>query len=493
MAQIELLDEVTKFIHGSPKMVIGGKPADAVSSQTFESVDPSTGEAFVEVPRGGPEDIDNAVAAARASFEDKRWRGLRPGKRAEILFKIGDLIKRNSAELTQVEALDAGKPLKLASGEVWSAGDVFRYYSGWPTKFFGETDPTDDDLFVYTLREPMGVCGGIIPWNYPLVMASWKIAPALAFGNSIVLKPAEQTPLTALRLAQLCQEAGVPDGVVNVVTGFGEEAGQVLAAHPDVDKIAFTGSTEVGRKILHASEGNLKRVTLELGGKSPNIVFADANLKRASRGSMLGVFVNSGQVCTAGTRILVEKDVHDDFLESLVEATRSMKVGPAFQDDSVIGPLVSQDQYDRVSGYIDIGKSEGAELLSGGGSPSGLNEGYFLEPTIFAGVRNDMRIAQEEIFGPVASVIEVADVDEAVALANQTPYGLAAAVWTQDITKAHKVARGIKAGTVWVNTYGLFDPSASFGGYKQSGYGRELGKHSIDTYTQSKTVWVNLK
>jgi acyl-CoA reductase-like NAD-dependent aldehyde dehydrogenase len=490
---VELIPEVTKFVEGSPKMMIGGRSIEAESGDTFEVIDPATGRELTHVPRGGQADVDAAVAAAREAFDDKRWSGLRPGKRSEILFKVGELIKRNIPELTQIEALDAGKPVSLASGEIWSAGEVFRYYSGWPTKTYGETNPSDDSMFIYSLREPVGVCGGIIPWNFPLVMAAWKVAPALAFGNTVVLKPAEQTPLTALRLAELCGEAGVPDGVVNVVTGFGEEAGQALAQHHDVDKVAFTGSTEVGRKILHASEGNLKRVTLELGGKSPNIVFADANMKRASKGSMMGVFVNSGQVCTAGTRILVESSVHDDFVTSLVDATSSMKLGNPLEEDTGMGPVVSQEQLDRVTGYIDIGRSEGAEVVAGGERQEDLGEGYFVQPTVFAGVRNDMRIAQEEIFGPVAAVIEVGDVDEAIAIANDTIYGLAAAVWTNDVTKAHRVARGIKAGTVWVNTTGLFDPAVSFGGYKQSGFGRELGKHSLEAYTENKSVWVNLK
>jgi acyl-CoA reductase-like NAD-dependent aldehyde dehydrogenase len=490
---VELIPEVTKFVEGSPKMMIGGRSTEAESGDTFEVIDPATGRKLTQVPRGGQADVDAAVSAAREAFDDKRWSGLRPGKRSEILFKVGELIKRNIPELTQLEALDAGKPVSLASGEIWSAGEVFRYYSGWPTKIYGETNPSDESMFIYSLREPVGVCGGIIPWNFPLVMASWKVAPALAFGNTVVLKPAEQTPLTALRLAELCGEAGVPDGVVNVVTGFGEEAGQALAQHHDVDKIAFTGSTEVGRKILHASEGNLKRVTLELGGKSPNIVFADANMKRASKGSMMGVFVNSGQVCTAGTRILVERSIHDDFVASLVDATSSMKLGNPLEDDTGMGPVVSQEQLDRVTGYIDIGRSEGAEVVAGGERREDLGDGYFVQPTVFAGVRNDMRIAQEEIFGPVAAVIEVSDVDEAIAVANDTIYGLAAAVWTNDVTKAHRVARGIKAGTVWVNTTGLFDPAVSFGGYKQSGFGRELGKHSLEAYTENKSVWVNLK
>ena len=493
MAQAELLPEVTKFIEGPPKLTIDGKSVDATSGKTFEVYDPSTGKVFCEVPRADVTDVDSAVSAARRAVDDRRWSGLRPGKRSDVLNKIADLIRKNSNELAQLEALDSGKPLQLASGEMWAAAEAFKYFAGWPSKVYGETNPTEDDMFVYTLREPVGVCGGIIPWNFPLIMASWKIAPALAFGNAIVLKPAEQTPLTALRLAELCLEAGVPDGVVNVLSGFGEDAGAAIAHHTDIDKVTFTGSTEVGRKILHASEGNLKRVTLELGGKSPNIVFSDANLKHASMGSMFGVFLNSGQVCTAGTRILVEKDVHDEFVDALVGATQTLKVGAALEEGTGMGPVVSKEQLERVTGYIDIGRSEGAEVATGGETPTDLGDGYFVQPTVFTGVRNDMRIAQEEIFGPVVAVIEVDDVDEAIRVANDTIYGLASAVWTKDISKAHKVARGIKAGTVWINTYGLYDPSVSFGGYKQSGFGRDLGLHSMEAFTETKSVWVSLK
>jgi acyl-CoA reductase-like NAD-dependent aldehyde dehydrogenase len=492
MAQTELLPEVTKFIE-APKMTIDGKSVEATSGDSFEVFDPSTGQVLTEVPRAGIPDVDSAVAAARRAVDDRRWSGIRPGKRSDILNKVAELIKKNSNELAQLESIDSGKPLQLASGEMWAAAECFKYFAGWPTKVFGETNPTEDNMFVYSLREPVGVCGGIIPWNFPLIMASWKVAPALAFGNAIILKPAEQAPLTALRLAELCLEAGVPDGVVNVLSGFGEEAGAALAQHTDVDKISFTGSTEVGRKILHASEGNLKRVTLELGGKSPNIVLADANLKHASKGSMFGVFLNTGQACTAGTRILVEKSVHDDFVDQLIQATASMKVGPALEEGTGMGPVISKEQLERVTGYIAIGRSEGAEVATGGECPSDLGDGYYVQPTVFTGVTNDMRIAQEEIFGPVVAVIPVDDVDDAIRVGNDTIYGLGSAVWTNDISKAHRVARGLKAGTVWVNTYGLYDPSVSFGGYKQSGFGRDLGLHAMEAFTETKSVWVSLR
>lgn len=493
MAQVELLPEVVKLLESGPKMVVGGRPVEAASGETFDVLDPSTGKKLTRVPRAGTEDVDAAVAAARAAFEDKRWRGLRPGKQTQILTKLADLLKKNLTELAQLETLDAGKPIAHATGEILAAAEHFRYYAGWTTKLYGSTVPAGEDLLVYTLREPVGVCAGIIPWNYPIIMAARKIAPALAAGNTIVLKPAEQTPLTALRLGELCLEAGVPEGVVNVLSGFGEDAGWTLAQHPDVDKVTFTGSTEVGRKILHASEGNLKRVTLELGGKSPNIVFADADLRRATKAAMLGVFLNAGQICTAGTRVLVERSVHDEFVDTLVGATSKMKVGPGLDEETVMGPVVSEAQLERVTGYIDIGKSEGAEVVTGGGRPAGAEGGYFVEPTIFAGVDNNMKIAQEEIFGPVAAVIPVDDVDQALEIANGTIYGLAAAVWTRDVAKAHRVARGIKAGTVWVNTYGLYDPGVAYGGYKQSGFGRENGFEALEGFTQAKAVWVNLK
>ena len=488
----KLLPETREFLERPPRMYVGGAWTGAGSGGEMDVIDPATARVIARVPRASKSDIDAAVAAACEAHEDGRWRNLRLSKRTEILFEIGRRIKKDIPRLSQLESLDAGKPIKLASGECYAAGDAFSYYAGWVTKVYGETNPSDGRLFTYTLREPMGVCAGITPWNFPIIMAAWKIAPALAFGNTIVLKPAEQSPLTALALAQICRETGVPEGVVNVVTGEGPEAGAALAAHPDVDKVAFTGSTEVGRSIVEASKRNLKRVTLELGGKSPNIVFPDADMRRAASGSMCGVFVNSGQMCTAGTRILVEEDIHDEFAESLVAATEKMPLGPPLDERTGMGPVISAEQYDRVLGYIQIGREEGAEVATGGGPADEFGEGYFVKPTVFTGVTADMRIAREEIFGPVAAVMPFSDADEAVEIANDTEYGLAAAVWTGNLTTAHRVSRGLKAGTVWINTAGLFDSMVSFGGYKQSGYGRELGAHSVEAYTQVKSVWINM-
>ncbi|MCA1830477.1 MAG: aldehyde dehydrogenase family protein, partial [Actinobacteria bacterium] len=388
-----------------------------------------------------------------------------------------------------LDTLDNGKPINFAIGEAIHVAMVLRYYAGWADKIYGETNPTAADQFIYTLREPIGVCAQIIPWNFPSAMFAWKVAPALAFGNCTVLKPAEETPLSALYMAKLAQEAGIPDGVLNILTGDGPTTGAALVdAH--VDKIAFTGSTEVGKIIMQAAAKNLARVTLELGGKSPNIVFPDADFATAVPGSAFGIFFNSGQVCTAGSRLLVDRKVHDEFVEQLAGAAAAWKVGDGLDPTTMVGPVVSKAQHQRVQDYLEIGAGEGAEARIGGTKREGT--GYFIEPTIFTGVKPDMRIAQEEIFGPVLSVLSFDDVDEAIRIANDTMYGLAAAVWTKDLSTAHKVARGLRAGTIWVNQYGPSDPGVSFGGYKQSGFGRELGVHSIETYTQTKSVWVKM-
>jgi acyl-CoA reductase-like NAD-dependent aldehyde dehydrogenase len=389
-----------------------------------------------------------------------------------------------------VRLINNGMAISLAQGMAGGAADTFRYYAGWATKIYGETNPSDPSMFNYTLREPVGVCGQIIPWNGPIAMFAWKIAPALACGNVSIIKPAEQTPLTALRLGELILEAGIPEGVVNIITGFGETAGAAIANHPDIDKVAFTGSTEVGKLILQASAGNLKRVSLELGGKSPNIVFADANMEQCIPTSLFGFTMLSGQVCCAGTRVFVQQDFHDEFVDKLTKQASTAKAGDPLDPKTTIGPLVSKEQFDRVKGYLDIGKKEGAEPRLGGDVRKG--KGYFVDPTIFTNVKNDMRIAREEIFGPVASVIPFKDESDAVLQGNDTTYGLAAAVWTNDVSRAHKVARALKAGTVWVNCYNNIDPISPFGGYKQSGIGRELGKHSIELYTQIKSVYVKL-
>jgi acyl-CoA reductase-like NAD-dependent aldehyde dehydrogenase len=414
--------------------------------------------------------------------------------RARLLWKIGDLVDKYNEELGTLETLDNGKPIfESRQIDMPMVAEVFRYYAGWATKIHGETVPVRGPFLHYTLREPLGVVAAIVPWNFPLLLASWKVAPALAAGNTVVLKPASWTPLTALRFAEICQEAGLPDGVVNVITGPGATLGKALVRHPGVAKIAITGETRTGQEILRDSADTLKRVTLELGGKSPNIVFADADLDAAVRGATIGIFYGKGEVCAAGSRLFVDHKIHDDFLQKLVDRTKKLQPGDPLDPRTRFGALVSERQMQTVLGYIEKGKSEGAKLVAGGERANvGNGKGCFIQPTVFDGVRNDMTIAREEIFGPVLASIEFGDIDEAVRMANDTPYGLAAAVWTRDIAKAHRVARRLQAGTVWINTYNNFDPGAAFGGYKMSGYGRELSMHALESYTQVKSVWVNL-
>jgi aldehyde dehydrogenase (NAD+) len=494
--QIPTIDPtVTAFLDGAPKrLLIDGKWVEAQSGKTFETINPTTGEVLARVAEADAADVDRAVRAARAAYE-RGWGESKPSERSRLLNRIADLLEAHADEFAQLETLDNGKPIfESRNIDIPGAVETFRYYAGWPTKIYGETNPSDPEFFSYTLREPVGVCGQIIPWNFPLMMATWKIAPALACGNTVVLKPAEQTPLTALRLAELLLEAGVPNGVVNVLPGFGETAGAAIASHPGVDKVAFTGSTDVGRLILKASAGNLKRVSLELGGKSPNIVFADADQDAATVGALMGIFFNQGQVCCAGSRLFVQEQLYEEFTDKVGAFAKQVKLGAPLDPETRMGPLVSSEQYDRVKGYLKIGKDEGAKVKAGGEAATDgkLAKGYFIKPTVFTDVKNSMRIAQEEIFGPVVAAIPFKDEHDAVFQGNDTMYGLAAGVWTRDVSKAHKVARALKAGTVWVNCYNQMDPSSPFGGYKQSGFGRELGKHSIELYTQVKQVWMKL-
>ena len=489
----DLTSDVHSFVAQAPvPMLIGGEWVSAASGKSFPTFDPSTGEPIAEVSEGDKADIDLAVRAARQAFEHGPWRTISPAERGEALWRLADLMLRDAETLAQLETLDNGRPLSITRRDILTQARHFRYHAGWATKLEGETIPVSTpNQFVYTRREPMGVCGCIIPWNYPLLMATWKVAPALAAGNTVVLKPAEQTPLSALWLGKLALEAGIPPGVLNVVPGYGETAGAALAAHPDVDKVAFTGSTEVGRKIAAASAGNLKRVSLELGGKSPNVIFDDADIAMAAKQAVWAIMTNTGQNCAAGSRLFVQRSVYDQALETLLQAMQRVRVGPGFDSRSQVGPLISEEQLGRVTDYIGAGQQAGATLLLGGGRPSGVAEGgYFLEPTVFANARDDMPIVREEIFGPVVSALPFDDWDELVTRANGTAYGLAAAVWTRDVAKAHRFAAQVKAGTVWVNGYNLFDPAAPFGGYKHSGYGREMGHAVYELYTQAKTVWI---
>jgi aldehyde dehydrogenase (NAD+) len=494
-AAVQLESSVERFVRTPRKMLIDGKWVESASGKTFETPNPATGEALARIAEGDAEDIDRAVRAARRTFDEGTWARLRPADRERILLRIADLIEQHADELAQLETLDNGKPFTESRHvDIPAAAGTFRYYAGWVTKIYGETNPSDAAFFNFTLREPVGVCGQIIPWNFPLLMAAWKLGPLLACGNTSVLKPAEQTPLTALRLGELLLEAGVPPGVVNIVPGFGETAGRALVRHPMVDKIAFTGSTDVGKEIHRETAATLKRVSLELGGKSPNIVFSDADTDAAVQGALLGVFFCAGQVCCAGTRLFVEQKMHDAFADKVAKAAQGMKQGNPFDPDTRIGPLVSREQLERVTGYLESGKKEGAKAVVGGerNTGKGLEKGFYVKPTVFTGVRNDMKIAREEIFGPVVSVIPFKDENDAVLQGNDTHYGLAAGVWTRDVSKAHRVARALRAGTVWVNCYNVFDATAPFGGYKESGYGRELGKYALDLYTQVKSVWLQL-
>lgn len=489
-APVQLHRSVQEFLSLPKKLLIGGQWVDAQSGKTFETYNPATGEVLAQVAEGDSEDINRAVAAARKAFESGRWPDTSPAERGRLLWKLSDLIEQHREELAELETLDNGKPLLFSrAGDIPSAVNAFRYMAGWATKIEGTTIPISSaraKYFAYTLREPVGVVGQIIPWNFPLVMAAWKLAPALAVGCTCVLKPAEQTPLTALRLGELIQEAGFPDGVVNIVTGFGETAGAALASHPDVDKIAFTGSTEVGKLIAQAATGNLKKVSLELGGKSPNVIFADADLNAAIPGSANAIFFNLGQVCTAGSRLFVHKSVFDQVVDGVAGETKKFKIGPGMSESTNLGPLVSEEQLSRVCGYLDSGSEEGATTVVGGHRIG--DTGYFVEPTVLVDVKPHMKVVREEIFGPVVTAIPFSEPEEVVAFANDTVYGLASAVWTRDISKAHRIAAKLRAGTVWINCYNVFDPALPFGGYKQSGWGRENGRAALDLYTESKSV-----
>jgi betaine-aldehyde dehydrogenase len=477
------------------QLFINGEWVDAESGKTFTTPNPATGETLAEVAEGDKADIDKAVAAARRAFDGK-WSRMSARDRGRLLYKLSQLIEQNAGQLAELETSDNGKPIRESQYvDLPQVVENFEYFAGWATKIEGETIPVPGQMFNYTLREPVGVCGQIIPWNFPLLMAAWKLAPALAAGNTVVLKPAEQTPVNAMELGKLIQEAGFPEGVVNIVPGYGETAGAALAAHPGINKIAFTGSTEVGKLIARAAADNLHKVSLELGGKAPNIVFADADLEQAVNGAMMSIFFNQGQVCCAGSRLFVEDSVKDEFLSKLKEKSQKIKVGDPMDKGTHMGPQVSQEQLDRIKGYVSIGSEEGAGVLCGGEPPAlegDFSKGYFYQPTILTDVKNQMRIAQEEIFGPVVSVISFKDEDDLIKQANETVYGLSAGIWTRDIVRAHRFAKEVKAGVVWINTYNMFNAASPFGGYKQSGYGREMGKHALELYTQVKSVWVDL-
>jgi phenylacetaldehyde dehydrogenase len=493
ISPIQIDARVTEFIDKPRKMLIDGKWVTAISGKTFPTYNPATGEILAHVAEGDKADVDAAVKAARKAFESGPWSKMSATQRGKLIWKLGDLIEAHVEEFATLESLDNGKPLTVArAADVPLAADLFRYMAGWANKLEGTTIPLSvpytpkAKYLAYTLREPVGVVAQIIPWNFPLLMAAWKLGPALAAGNTVILKPAEQTPLTALLLGELIMEAGFPDGVVNIVPGYGETAGAALAAHEGVDKVAFTGSTEVGKLIVHAATGNLKKVTLELGGKSPNVVFKDADLDAAIGGSASAIFFNQGQTCCAGSRLFVERGAFDQVVEGVSAQAKKIKVGSGLDPETNMGPLVSDEQLRRVCNYLDIGLAEGARATTGGKRLG--DKGYFVEPTVLVDTKDDMRVVQEEIFGPVVVAIPFDDPEELATRANDSVYGLAAGIWTKDLSKAHRTAAVLRAGTVWINCFNIFDAGLPFGGYKQSGWGREMGKDVLDLYTQTKAV-----
>src|SRR5579864_6761612 len=473
------------------QMFVNGEFVESQRGKYFPVVDPSTEEILAEVPDADEKDVNRAVAAAKAAFDSGGWPHIKAQKRGRILFRLAERVRKEAAALAELEARNSGKPIVEAEYDINDVATCFEYYGGLATKVLGSVNPVPDNAMNFTMREPIGVAAQIIPWNYPLLMAAWKLAPAIAAGCTCVLKPAEQTPLTALEFAGWLADAGLPPGVINIITGFGETAGAPLVRHPDVNKVAFTGSAAVGKQIVKMAADTVKRVTLELGGKSPNIFFADADFEAAIDGALFGVFVNQGEVCSAGSRILVEKSVYPRFVEAMTEKAKRIRLGPPLERATKMGPLVSQEQYERVRSYLEVGKAE-AKLAIGGGRPASLARGYYVEPTIFYDAPNSARIAQEEIFGPVATVIPFSDEKEALRIANDTPYGLAAAVWSRDIFKAFRMVKALRAGVVWVNHMQPTYVEAPWGGYKQSGFGRELGPWGIEEYLETKQVHINL-